>query len=332
MFKKILVLLVLVLINSGFSQLLSGNNLDVIKIGKSGYTKGRIDSLTQMLAIQQFQGKQVPAEVLSQLKDAVIDNLIGQELLGFEAEKLGVKAEPQLVDSLIFLFKSQFPSEDVFQKELKKSGSTLKDFKDKVIKQVKSDKLLEQKVPYPKEPSDAELKSYFESNKKELPISDTISGSQIYLKILEGEGEKAINDKKKILEGLAAQVRSQKAGFAQLAAQYSDDPQASKTGGILTKFLASDFGAAFEKAVKNLKVGEVSEVFQTKIGVHIFILTEKNDGKFDSYKHKVDYLLRLEKEKQRQVDIKKYLDTLAKKYPVTYLDKEYTPEDPIGAK
>ena len=68
-----------------------------------------------------------------------------------------------------------------------------------------------------------------------------------------------------------------------------------------------------------------------KDGIAIFMLTERNDGKYESYKAQIEYYLRLQAEQERQMKLKGYLDELAKVYKVQYLDKKYTPPQAIGA-
>ncbi len=323
-----------VLLATGFAsaQLVSGGNFDVIRVGKVGITQGKVDSLTKMLAQQQTKGNadKLTADQMKQVRWAVIDNLVGQELLKLEIKKLGITAPKSKVDSLVKLFKSQYPSEDAFNKELHKTGATIAMFRERIEQQLASETILEKKFPYPKDPTDAEIAAYWELNKNKVSVNDTISGAQIFVKIPKGASAQEIADQKDMLKGLAAQVRTGKATFAMLAAQYSDDPSAKKTGGVMSKFIAKSEGADFAKGVANLKVGEISDVFQTKDGLHIFMLTEKNDGKMESYKYQIEYILRVNAEQDRQLKIKSYLDTLAKSYKVQYLNKDYTPSEAIG--
>lgn len=311
------------------AQLMNSKSLDVIRVEKTGISAGKIDSLTKMLAAQQFQGKKVNDETMTQVRYAVIDNLVGQELVKLECKKQGIKVSAQKVDSLTTLFKKQFPNEDAFQKELKKSNTTMAQFKEKIEDQLKSEQLLEKKVPYPKDPTEKQKEAFWELNKGKAQINDTISGARIYMST-KGKKQQEINDAKEVLKGLAAQVRSKKATFAQLAAVYSDDPEAKKTGGVMNKFLAKSKGDAFAKAVAKIKVGEMTDVIVEKDGISIFMLTEKNDGKYESYKHQIEYILRVQAEQDRQMQLKAYLDGLAKVYKVQYLDKKYTPPEAIG--
>ena len=312
------------------AQLLNSKSLDVIRVEKTGISAGKIDSLAKMLGEQQFRGKKIDDQTMTQLRYAVIDNLVGQELIKLEAKKMGIKVNKGKVDSLTALFKAQFPSEDAFQKELKKSNTTMAQFREKIEDQLKSEAILEQKVPYPKDPTEKQKEAFWELNKGKVQINDSISGARIVIST-KGKSKQEIEDAKDMLKGLAAQVRSKKATFAQLAAMYSDDKEAKKTGGIMNKFLAKSKSAAFAKAVGKIKVGEISEVITENDGVSIFMLTEKNDGKFDSYKHQIDYILRVQREQERQAKLKAYLDELGKTYKVQYLDKKYEPPQAIGA-
>ena len=312
------------------AQLLNSKSLDVIRVEKTGISAGKIDSLAQMLAAQQFRGKKVNEETMTQVRYAVIDNLVGQELVKLECKKQGIKVSKAKVDSLTALFKKQFPSEDAFQKELKKSNTTMAQFKEKIEDQLKSEQLLEKKVPFPKDPTEKQKEAFWELNKSKAQINDTISGARIYMST-KGKSKQEIEDAKEVLKGLAAQVRSKKATFAQLAAVYSDDADAKKTGGVMNKFIAKSKGDAFAKAVAKIKVGEMTDVIVDKDGVSIFMLTEKNDGKYESYKHQIDYILRVQAEQDRQMQLKAYLDGLGKVYKVQYLDKKYTPPEAIGA-
>ncbi|MBO7062548.1 MAG: peptidylprolyl isomerase [Fibrobacter sp.] len=312
------------------AQLLNSKSMDVIRVEKVGISAGKIDSLAQMLGHQQAPGKKLTDEMMTQLRYAVIDNLVGQELVKLECKKQGIKVSAAKVDSVSKLFKAQFGSEEVFQKELKKSHTTPEQFKSKIEDQLKSEILLEKNVPYPKDPTEKQREAYWELNKGKVPINDTISGARIFINT-KGKSAQEISDAKDMLKGLAAQVRSKKATFAQLAAMYSDDKDAKKTGGVMNKFVPKSKGDAFAKAVAKIKVGEMTDVMTEKDGVSIFMLTERNDGKYESYKFQIDYILRVQAEQERQMKLKAYLDGLGKVYKVQYIDKKYQPPEAIGA-
>ena len=82
------------------AQLMNGKSFDVIRVEKVGISGGKIDSLAQMLGAQQFRGKKLNDEMMTQLRYAVIDNLVGQELVKLECKKQGIKVSAAKVDSV----------------------------------------------------------------------------------------------------------------------------------------------------------------------------------------------------------------------------------------
>ena len=323
---------------SAYAQLLSGGNFNVITVNNIGISQGKVDSVTNTLKqIAQAQGQNVSSESMVQLRWIAVNQLVGQELVKAEIAKQGLKADSKKVDSLVAVLKKQFPSDAAFKQELKKTGSSEADFRKYVENQFLADQLLDKKIPKTKDPTDKDKKDYWEKHKNEAIVSDTIGGIKIVLNIAKGENAQAIQDKKDLLKGYAAQARMAKVSlmqlmeqFAMMAARISEDPNAKKDGGIMKKFLPKSQGTAFANAVKNLKVGQISEPFEDGSKVTMFMMTEKNDGKYESYEHEIDYILRLEAERSRQLATKNYLDQLAKTYKVQYLNKDYTPPEAIG--
>ncbi|SHK37881.1 SurA N-terminal domain-containing protein [Fibrobacter sp. UWEL] len=322
------------------AQLMNSKSLDVIRVDKVGISAGKIDSLAKMLGEQQLRGKKIDDQTMTQLRYAVIDNLVGQELIKLEAKKQGLKVPAAKVDSLATLFKKQFPSEDAFQKELKKSNTTMAQFKGKLEDQLKSEMLLEKKVPYPADPTEKQMQAYWELNKHKVSINDSISGIRLYVST-KGKSAQDIADTKDMLKGMAAQIRSSirakkmpfnyaVQAFAQQVVQSSDDPEAKKTGGMMITTTKAH-GAAFEKAIAKMKVGDISDVYTEKDGVCIFMLTGRNDGKYESYKNQIENGLKMQHEQERQMQLKAYLDDLGKVYKVQYLDSKYTPPQAIGS-
>lgn len=319
--------------SAGFAQLQSPSAFPVVKVGKTEFTRGKVDSMATQLAAQQFQGKEVPPQAISQMKQMVVENLVAGELVRQEAAAIGLKAPQSRVDSLYNQMKKQMqaalPGGD-FNAYLKKMGYTDAKFRDKVKDQVTTEMLLEKIAPYPEPPTTAEAKAFFESNKSKFPVNDSVAGFQIYLNIDKGDNEQVIAEKSKFLDGLAAQVRIGKADFRQLAARNSDDPEAKKDGGMVDPFLPKAKGAAWVTALSGTKVGEISPVFRDGSKLVIFAMAARNDGKFDSYIEQIGMHLGMLKEQERMAKLSAYVQQLAGKYGVKFYDKSYQPADQGG--
>jgi peptidyl-prolyl cis-trans isomerase SurA len=72
--------------------------------------------------------------------------------------------------------------------------------------------------------------------------------------------------------------------FGTLASLYSEDPGSAKQGGQLPAFTRGQMVSEFETVAFTSKVGEVSEVFETKFGFHFLLVTGREGDKI-SAKH-----------------------------------------------
>jgi hypothetical protein len=314
------------------AQMLNPALAPAVKVGKTNISRSKIDSLAMMVGIQQMSqraGKQVsadqiPPQAMQQLRWAMTEQLISTELLKLEAKALKTKVPKSRLDSAVKALKAQFPSNQKFKEYLKKIGLSDKKFKAKINEQLVSDALLASKMKKVTSPTDKEAKDWFKKNKDKLPVNDSIAGFRILMKKTANATQN--KDKKNFLDGLGAQVRLGKTpanAFPQMAAQYSEEKGADKTGGVIKPFIAKSKGAEWVKAVKGLKLGGVTSAFETKEGIQIFFLARVNDGKYESYESEIKYMLSAEKEQGQMMVVQKYVKGLAKKYPVKYLDLAY---------
>jgi hypothetical protein len=80
--------------------------------------------------------------------------------------------------------------------------------------------------------------------------------------------------------GVLEQARGD-ADFAQLAAQYSEEPGAADRGGDLGYFSTGDMIPQFEDAAFRLQPGQVSDLVETPFGIHIIKVEDKRLPDFD---------------------------------------------------
>ena len=78
---------------------------------------------------------------------------------------------------------------------------------------------------------------------------------------------------KELAEEVLKKAREEGADVARLAREYSDGPTAEK-GGDLGTFGQGEMAPAFEEAAFGLKVGELSDVVETKFGFHVIKRTK----------------------------------------------------------
>ncbi|HAO99738.1 MAG TPA: hypothetical protein DCQ83_06805 [Fibrobacteres bacterium] len=317
-------------ISAGFSAPDTPKPSDaVIQVGKQMIRKGQIDSIVALLEKAQSVYGEITASKREEMRKLVSSNLIGQELLEQEAKALHVQATPAEVDSALKLFKKNFPDEASFKKTLKDAGDNETKVKVKLSRQIRADKVLATRIKKPEMPSDKEMKDFWDEHKKDFPINDSLRALQILL-LTDAKTPKDETDKKsKTLEMVRSEILKDSARpsamlqrFMAAAAQIGEGREA-KTGGDLQRFLPSDFNAEFRKQLQTLRVGQLSPVFKTPLGLHLVLLIEKYDGKYDSYKLQVIQNLVKQKAMMAGGEMRQFLKGLAAKYPVKYLKQGY---------
>lgn len=193
--------------------------------------------------------------------------------------------------------------------------------------------------------SDEDIQSYYDNHTDEFMVPETVDAKYIELSLAdlakqEDISEKALKDyyqtKAKALvkeerkvshiliedgdkaDQKLAEVQKKLANgedFAKLAKEYSDDAASAKDGGNLGYAGRDVFDGAFEKAMFNLKVGEVSDPVRTPYGRHLIKVTDIRKTEAPSFDEMKDQL-RKELAKEKASD--KYAQLRAKLADMAY--------------
>lgn len=222
------------------------------------------------------------AQELDQLKKSLLDQMINDRLLLIQAQKdtllkVSDKEIDQTLESQLSKIKSQFPNEEVFQRELKAEGLTeaelRRTYRGQIQEQLLRDKLISSRLSKVNI-SSREVKEFYDIFKDSLPEqSESAKLSQIFLKIEPSQNTK---DSLKSFAQTLAQKAKEGEDFSELAKKYSEDPSA-KEGGDLGFLKKGEILPEFEEKAFSLNPGEISQVVQTTLGFHIIKLDEKKD-------------------------------------------------------
>ncbi len=124
--------------------------------------------------------------------------------------------------------------------------------------------------------TDDELRSMYETESPEVQLR----ASHIMLEVPAGASPAARDSVVAALRALRQRV-VEGADFEALARQFSQDPGTARMGGDLGYFTRGDMVAPFEEAALALEPGQVSDVVQTPMGLHIIRLDERRVRQFD---------------------------------------------------
>ncbi len=220
------------------------------------------------------EGPEVDQEMALLAKLDKLDQLILKEILLERAKKLSLEASNGEVEDKFTELKSPYTEEE-FQRQLKESGQTVDDYKEDLRSQLSIQKLLNREVVAKISITDQEIKDYYERHPAEFNVPEALYRvAQIVVTpvkdpfIRNRKNDDATNEAeaKRKLAMLEDRLNNG-ADFAQLAADYSEDPESSATGGDLGPIKESDLNQsdpALKRAVLALKPRQVSPVIALK--------------------------------------------------------------------
>jgi parvulin-like peptidyl-prolyl isomerase len=96
--------------------------------------------------------------------------------------------------------------------------------------------------------------------------------------------EASEQDAERVRQKAASVLQQLRSGadFAAMARQYSEGPSAEQ-GGLLGTFRAGELLPGFEEVANALKPGEISDLVQTRAGLHILRVESKKEGAVRSF-------------------------------------------------
>jgi peptidyl-prolyl cis-trans isomerase SurA len=209
------------------------------------------------------------------LKLSILRELIDNEILMQRAEKLGLVATDEEVESKLNEIKAPFTKEE-FEKRMKDRNSTPDDLKRDIRKSLTIDKVLNKEITSKINISDGDISSYYNAHKAEFNLiepqyhmSQILVTSQPNPQVRNLKNDKAQNeaDAKKKVQQLVNRLDSGE-DFATVAMNYSEQPETSANGGDLgfvpESSLKSD-KQAFE-AIQKLKPGQYTAALPASDG------------------------------------------------------------------
>ncbi len=221
---------------------------------------------------------------LNSLRRQLLDQLVENELLVQAAERdtaVRVTEEQiqQAADERVREVRDQFPSHLDYERGLQEAGiGTPDEHRRFMVEQMRTEMLTEALKQYLKQtqmlrpipPTEAEMREYFEENRKRPgwpgQRPPTVTFRQIVIKPQPDSAALllAFNRADSVLQRLR---RGE--DFTAVAAEFSDDPGTKDRGGELGWFRRATMTPAFERAAFSMRPGEFSNPVLTPFGFHV---------------------------------------------------------------
>ncbi len=248
-----------------------------------GHTPILLSRIEEQINLDRAGGAHLPTDSadLAAYRRQLVEQAVNEELVVQAALKdTTIKVTQQQIqsqtDDALKGIRSSFPSEYDFRRQLQVAGFGSVDafrryLSDRsrrtLLQQALVQKLEQNQVIRPIQPTEQEMRQYFEATKASQPKRPaTVSFHAIWVPV---EGTPAAVDSARTLaDTLLARLR-RGADFAAMAKQYSDDPGSKAQGGELGWFRRGMMVPQFDRVAFSLKPGQISDVVQTSFGFHI---------------------------------------------------------------
>ena len=233
------------------------------------------NKLRMALIGQGIDVRTMPQAELEDMFNKVLENEIQRKLLLAKAREDSIEVDDDRVEEMVRAQIRQFKEEfgaAAFAEELKNQGLTERQVRDEFREQFRDQylersmhEMLAQQVSV----SPRDVKAFQEKYRR--GESAVVSLSHIFV-----EPTASAEQQDKIRPQAEAVLERIRAGedFAALAKEFSQDPGSASQGGDLGFFGRGTMVTAFEEVAFGLKVGEVSDLVQSKFGFHIIRVDE----------------------------------------------------------
>jgi len=208
----------------------------------------------------------------------VLEQFITERLLEAEIKRLDIKVSDQDIDRYIDQIKQRNRlTDEQLRAALSRDGMSLEKYRDSVRAEIEKSEIINRQVRKRVNIMPEDIERYYRLNQKKFRTKERARLRHILLPLPEG----AAREREKETFEKGAKIRARAVAgedFAKLAREYSQggSPDGGDIGWVTRGSLLKEIEEiAFEK----LALGEVSQPFRTKIGVHLVKLEDKEPSR-----------------------------------------------------
>jgi peptidyl-prolyl cis-trans isomerase SurA len=215
----------------------------------------------------------------------VLRSLVDNEIMLQRAEKLGLMATDADVESKFAELKAPYTQEE-FQRQLASTKMTVEDMKQQLKRDLSVQKLFNKEITSHISISDRDVTDFYNTNKSSFNFPEPqIHLAQILVtptpdpNIRNLKSDKAQNEEqaRKKIDMLLTRLK-QGEDYAQLAQNFSEDPQSAPNGGDLgfvPESALEKVNPDLRKAIQAVSPGQITSVVRTAEGYRVFKIYSK---------------------------------------------------------
>jgi peptidyl-prolyl cis-trans isomerase SurA len=262
-------------------------------VNKSVILSSDVDDQTRQAAAR-YNVDPADSATVAKLRKEVLNQLVEKQVILAEAGRLGIVVPPkdvnEAVDQEIQQLKTRLGGDQGFQQALVQEKTTeaalRKRYEPDVRDQLTIMRTVGREVQSKVSVTDAEVRTYFQANRDSIAKRPEALKLAHILVAFEPDSHQVRRARLRAdsLHNVLGKP-GKAAAFAELAAQFSDDPS-GRRGGDLGTFARGEMVAEFETVAFNLKPMEISRPVRTRFGFHVIQVLE-HAAKTDSSEERI---------------------------------------------
>ena len=230
---------------------------------------------------QQSGGRPLP-EQQREIYRRTLTGLINVRLQLERARKLNLQVgDEDVVHHVETLKRQNQITDEQLGQLLQSRGLTIDTYREQVREGLLVAKVVNAEVRSRLVVMDTELQEAYQQRRERYRVPKELTVSHILFLVPPDAAEQDVARVRQKAESVLQQLRSG-ADFATLARKYSEGPSAEQ-GGLLGTFRAGELLPGFEEVANTLKPGEISDIVQTRAGLHILRVEARKEGAVRSF-------------------------------------------------
>lgn len=252
-----------------------------------------------------------PATLSPTVRQEVLDGLIEERLLAQRAKELGLTVEPDEVETAIQDVQRQNRlTRPQLESALKQQGIDFADYRDNLRRQILRFKLLGRELQSRIEVSSREIRDDYQQHLDSYRRAPTVTLNALTFPL---PGAAVAAERQRVTEQAQAARQRLVAGEDLAAVRDSLMGTVTVTGGEFGTFTEGELTDSFADAVRDLKVGEVSEVLTSATGLHLLQVTARTPGQVIPLEEVRDRIRDRLAEQKKEAALKSWLSELRQK-------------------
>lgn len=263
----------------------------IVTVGELVFTRADLErSMIHTAARVGLPPGQLPSEAVAALELPAFKQLLKRGLLFDEAKKRGVAASDEEVAAEKQRLVSKLSDGRTLADVLENMRSDEATFERDLKIDLSVGKLMQKIYGELPKVDEKKARELYRQEKERWASDDRVSVSHILVALPPTAPPTAVNEAHKRAEELRQKVAGKdKAGFAKVAREESDDPSAKQNGGDLGWFSRREMLPGLAEAAFALQDGEVSNVVRSDRGFHVLLGQgrKKQTVPFDAVKERI---------------------------------------------